>query len=293
MGMRKRKGGRKVMWMVAMVTSVIIGIIVFFNLPYSKIKVEFNELAMETMNSLNNNPNSLLDVFTEADLIDLPLPVRKYFEHSGFIGTPKMSYMRMMFKNVDFVMSPDKPPIKINYTQYNFVSEPTRMAFIDSTLFGIPFQGLDSYVNGVGRMKGVLAKTITLFNQSGEDMNKACLVTVLSESLIVPSVALQDYIAWDSIDDTHARATISYDDISASGIFTFSEEGEPLSFTTDDRAVVGTDGTLQQVRWTALFGDYKMMNGIKQPSHLQAVWNYDSGDLIYFDSDDFVVEYDI
>ncbi len=63
-----------------------------------------------------------------------------------------------------------------------------------------------------------------------------------------------------------------------------------LSFTADDRAVIATDGTVQQVRWTAKFGDYKTVNGIRQPTRLQAVWNYDRGDLIYFDSDNLVLE---
>ncbi len=56
-------------------------------------------------------------------------------------------------------------------------------------------------------MKGVLAKTFTLFNQTGDAMNKACLATVLSESLIlIPKAALQPYITWEPMDDTHARA---------------------------------------------------------------------------------------
>ncbi|TCZ78475.1 hypothetical protein E0485_07875 [Paenibacillus albiflavus] len=277
------------MWMIVVILAVIVtGIVVFFKIPYSKTKTDFNQVVTEQISS----SKALKDVFTLDDIKGLPYPVRQYFENSGYIGTPKMNYMKAAFNNVDFIMSPDKPALKIDYTQYNFVHEPIRLAYIDTAMYGVPFEGFDSYLDGDGSMKGVLAKVITLFNQKGEEMNKACLVTFLSESLIMPNAALQHYITWEEVDDTHAKATISYNDISASGIFTFSENGELFSFTTEDRSVVSTDGTFQQVTWSVLFKDYKTIDGIKQPGHLQVVWNYDHGDLIYFDSSSFKVEYD-
>ena len=69
-------------------------------------------------------------------------------------------------------------------------------------------------------------------------MDKACLVTILSESLIIPNVALQDYIQWEELDETHAKATITYYGISASGIFTFDRNGAMVSFDTKDRPAI-------------------------------------------------------
>lgn len=45
------------------------------------------------------------------------------------------------------------------------------MALIDSSMFGIPFEGYDYYWNGTGGMKGVIARAITLFDQTGADMD--------------------------------------------------------------------------------------------------------------------------
>ncbi|CAH8716328.1 hypothetical protein M5W83_02000 [Paenibacillus thiaminolyticus] len=282
------KGVKKFMWVIATILAVIvIGIIIFFNIPYSKTRAEFDQTLAEKIG--NSNPSEA--VFTYDEIETLPIPVKRYFEYSGYIGTPKMTYMKAVFKDVDFILSPDQPGLTIDYTQYNFVSVPERIAFIDTSMYGIPFQGFDSYVNGVGSMKGVIAKGITLFDQRGEEMDKACLVTFLAESIVMPSAALQNYITWEAIDDTHTRATISYYGISASGVFTFSENGEALSFTTNDRTLVSTDGTKQQVAWSAMFGNYQTINGIKQPTHLQAVWHYKHGDLIYFDSNHFEIEY--
>ncbi|HOV79937.1 MAG TPA: hypothetical protein PK728_07480 [Bacillota bacterium] len=267
----------------------IMGIVaVFFNIPYSKTRAEFAEIT----GSLSIRMPDESGVFTEEDIADLPLPVRRYFRYCGYIGTPKMSSMKAIYRDVDFLFGKEKPAIKIDYTQYNFVNEPIRIAYIDSSMYGIPFEGLDSYIAGHGSMKGVLAKLFTLFNQTGETMDKASLVTYLSECLIIPNAALQDYVIWEEIDDLHAKATISHYGITASGVFTFNENGEMLSFATDDREATAIDGTSEKVRWSAVCSEYVETNGIRKPTVLKAIWHYDDGDLVYFDGKDVIIEFD-
>lgn len=110
-----------------------------------------------------------------------------------------MSYLKMEYHDVDFLQGRNGPALTIDYTQYNFIKEPCRMAFIDSSMFGIPFEGYDYYQNGTGGMKGVIAKAITVFDQKGADMDRACLVTFLTESLFAPAILLQDYIIFERI----------------------------------------------------------------------------------------------
>lgn len=259
---------------------------VYFNIPYSRTRSEFSHHA----NSLAADTAADNDVFKEQDIAGLPLPVQKYFRYCGYIGTPKMSSMKASFTDVDFVLDKNKQ-VKIDYTQYNFVDRPNRIAYIDSSMYGIPFEGLDAYIDGHGSMKGVLAKSITLFDQTGPAMDKASLVTFLSECLLVPNAALQGYIIWEAVDNLHAKATISYYGITASGMFTFNENGEALAFTTDDREAVTTDGRSEKVRWSAILQDYKENGGIRKPTVLQAIWHYDDGDQIYFNSRDAVIEH--
>lgn len=262
---------------ISILIILIVAVIIFFNIPYSKTRSEFSN-AINTM-ILNSSENT--EVFTKKDIKDLPLSVQKYFQYCGYLGTPKMSYMKAIFKNVDFKISADKT-IKIDYTQYNFVEKPERFAFIDSALYGIPFEGFDSYQDGVGSMKGSIAKTITLFDQRGASMDKASLVTILAECLVVPNVSIQDYIKWEEIDATHAKATITYYRISASGIFTFDENGLMLSFKTKDRLATNMDGSTREAEWSAIISDYQVVNGLRQPKTLQSIWHYPDGDSIYF-----------
>lgn len=265
------------MIIITMLMVLFVIIIVFFNVPYSQTRYE----ARAAVNSLISGMGKSTGVFTPEDIAGLPSPMQQHFEYCGLLGTPKMTYMKADFKNVDFKMSADKT-IKIDYTQYNFVEKPQRLAFIDSSLYGIPFEGLDSYQNGTGSMKGRLAKLITLFDQRGPDMNKACLVTILAECIFVPSIALQDYITWEAIDETHAKATISYYGISAGGVFTIDQSGAVISFKTKDRVATGLDGSKREAEWSAVILDYQTINGIKAPKTVQSIWHYPEGDRIYF-----------
>ena len=262
---------------------VLIGIIlIWFYVPYSPVKRDIqNDIdALMSENQLRTNN----EVFTKEDFSSLPVAIQKYIQNCGYIGTPKMSYLRMEYNNVDFSQGKNHPTLKIDYMQYNFINEPCRMALIDSSMFCIPFEGYDYYQNGTGGMKGVIAKAITLFDQTGADIDKACLATFLAESLFAPTILLQDYITFEEISDFEVQATISYKEQKASGIFTFNEQYEMISFTTNDRAVAGTDGSMEYIPWSALCGDYQIsVNGIKYPSKFQAVWNYPDGDFIYFD----------
>ena len=271
------------MFIVIGVLFVLIAmILIWFHIPYSPVKRDFQN-DVDTIMS-ENQLQTKNEVFTEEDFSRFPDAVQKYIQGCGYIGTPKMSYLKMEYHNVDFLQGKNRPTLTIDYTQYNFINEPCRMALIDSRMFGIPFEGYDYYQNGIGGMKGVIAKAITIFDQTVADMNKACLATFLAESLFAPTILLQDYITFEEISDFEVRATITYGGQSASGIFTFNEQYEMFSFTTNDRAVAGTDGSMEYVPWSALCNDYQLSeNGIKYPTKFQAVWNYTDGDFVYFD----------
>lgn len=265
----------------------LIGILmIYFNIPCSKTKTDFDKAATDLIAEAEHQN----EVFQEEDIADLPAPIKRYFRYCGYIGTPKMSYIKICYEDVDFLFSNDKPMLKIDYTQYNFVKELNRIAYIDSSMYGIPFEGLDTYDNGLGSMKGVIAKQFTLFHQTGKAMDQSGLVTFLAECLLIPNAALQDYVDWEAIDDCHAKATISRYGISVSGVFTFNEKGEMLSFTTDDRGVA-LDGTGKKVRWSIVCDNYKEINGTKKPTFFQAIWHYDDGDLVYFDGKGTITDY--
>ena len=129
------------MWIT--VTGVLVafagGIMVWFCIPFSPVKRRFRkDISMLLSENQGLTENG---IFTEEDFSHLPAAIRRYVEHCGYIGTPKMSCLKMKYHDVAFWQTRNGPVLSIDYLQYNFVKKPCRVALIDSSLFGIPFEG--------------------------------------------------------------------------------------------------------------------------------------------------------
>lgn len=275
------KTGKKIMTLI-IIALILILVLVWFRIPYSPLKAQFNNDA-DALKAKNNTYTGS-EVFAEEDFADMPAGIQKYIENCGFIGKPKTNYVMMEYHDVDFAQGKTGPKLKIDYTQIDFVKEPVRMALIQSYMFGIPFQGYDYFNNGTGGMKGVLAKCFTLFDQRGREMDRACLATYLAECIFAPSALLQDNIVLEELSEYEVKVIAAYKGETVSGIYHFNDEYEMISFTTNDRAVSNSDGSFELVPWTAECGGYEFgTGGIKYPTTFKAIWNYSDGDFTYFD----------
>ena len=279
------------MTLLIIAAAIILLFVIWINIPYSPVKTQFHndvEARLQSAAALTNDhaENSATHAGTldSATIASLPPLIQKYLETSGYIGSKKRTHLTMEYKGVDFGMGPNKPRLKIDYTLTNFTDSPDRLAFIDSKMFGIPFQGYDYYMNGKGGMKGILAKLFTLFDQTGPAMDKACLITYLAEALFLPEALLKDFIMLRQIDDHTVEATITNKSAHASGVFHFNDANEMTSFTTNDRGQISPDGTIEYTPWEAQCENYKTYSdGIKRPTVFRAVWKNKDGDFVYFD----------
>ncbi|HEX2924954.1 MAG TPA: DUF6544 family protein [Ruminiclostridium sp.] len=273
---KKRKALITIISVLIIVCGVVVALLQWDNTLMKRMYLAEvqNELSKSTANK---------EVFSEEELSSLPAPVQRYFKYCGYIGKEKMANAEIVWDDVNFKMSPDKPWAKIKYNQYNFVSEPARFAYIYTKMFGvIPFEGRDMYRNGQGNMLGRLAEVITLFDQKGKEMDLSAAVTYLSESLIVPSCALQSFIHWESLDANHAKASIKYCGVNAEGIFSFDNDGKLIEFVTTERYMDTGNGEPEKHQWTVSMDSYIKKNGVKIPTKTKAVWNLPGGDYEYF-----------
>ena len=277
--MEKSRVKRKIMWVLCFIAVLIAAAIVFFQIPYSPMRNTFlRDVQRHTDQSAMRG-----EFFTEQDIKSLPEPVQNHFRAAGIIGQPIMSKVSVHVPSAFIYQSVDSRPLILDYTVYLFAHRPVRIAYMNTSMFGIPFEAVDSFQNGEGVMRGAIGKVIPLFNQTGTEMDRGQLLTYLGEVFLLPSAILGDFITWEPIDANHAKATITYGELSGSGIFTFSDEGFVQSFRTDQRAAIHTDGTIEFLEWSAIIEGWKKgENGMYLPSSLKVVWHEPDVDFVYF-----------
>ena len=278
--MRKKK-----MILLLIMFALIVLVIFWFNIPYSPFKNQFKkDLNKQIQLSESFLRESSKTVYTREDFESLPPLLRAYIEKCGYIGSPRKSILQMEYKKVDFSLGQNRPKLKIDYSQVDFANAPVRLAFIDSKMFGVPFQGYDYFVNGKGGMKGVFAKSFQLFDQTGEQMDKAALVTYLAEIIFLPEALLQNFVSFNQLDSHRVEARIEYKGLKACGIYHFNDAHEMIYFSTDERGQSSSDGSIENIPWEAQCQEYKLYSdGIKRPTIFRAVWKYPDQDFIYFD----------
>ncbi|MBQ5851707.1 MAG: hypothetical protein IIW54_12985 [Lachnospiraceae bacterium] len=141
--------------------------------------------------------------------------------------------------------------------------------------------------------KGILAKSLVLFDECDEQGYKAGLISWLAESAVInPSVFLSSYVTYEEIDDTHIKATVTYQGVSGSGIFTFNNEGKIIEFYSVERQVEEIDGVKMELGWKCYYDKYEERNGIKTATNVKSTKLFPDGrELVYFESKDFKVQY--
>lgn len=89
-------------------------------------------------------PNSILQ---ETDITNLPVQVQKYIRYVGAIGKPIVNNFRIDF--VGKIRSHEKPVwMPLVSEQYNFITIPTRLFYLDAVMNYLPVAGFHCFKNG-------------------------------------------------------------------------------------------------------------------------------------------------
>lgn len=263
---------------IGTISLIISVVIVYFYIPYSRLKVNFKDYLAKS--EVNTSAHIKANKYT---LKDLPQCMQKFYSYTGLMNKVDSRHASFDFKDADFVNIEMKKTLKIDYSEHIFADVPSRYAFINSSLYGIPFQGLDSFIDGKGGMKGVVAKNITIFDQHGNAMNKSAFVTWLGEIIFMPSQLLNGEVEIKEIDKNTACVTITYYGITVSGNYKFLDNGQLVEFTTDDRSMIFNDGRIENKKWSILYEEYVNKDGLRLPNRLKSEWHLENEDLVYFD----------
>ena len=150
----------------------------------------------------------------------------------------------------------------------------------------IHLAGRDKYEDGHGHM---LIKLLSLFpvaNASGPETDQGTLLRFLAEIVWFPTAALESYISWEEVDRSTARATMSFGGTTASGLFTFDEEGDFRRF--EARRYYGKE----METWVITAGDHENLGGLRIPVTSKVTWQLPEGDFTWFELEIKEVDYE-
>ncbi|MCK4234125.1 hypothetical protein KAX75_06820 [candidate division WOR-3 bacterium] len=228
-------------------------------------------------------------VITEADIEGLPEPVQRWLKYSQVIGKERTLSVRLKQKGF-FRQKKDKNWMPFKAEEYYTTDSPAFIWY--TTMKATPFlsiTGRDMYYEGKGNMLIKLLSLITVADAIGEEITQGTLLRYLNEIMWFPTAALSDYIEWDPIDSKSAKATMSYQDVTASAVFYFNEQGEFTNMIAE--RYMDIDGQFSLEKWSTPISEYGEFNGIRIPIKGEGVWHLKSGDFSYIRLEITDIEY--
>lgn len=247
-------------------------------------RVRLNRLNDALVTDLLAASAASADVFDEALLADLPAPVQRYLAKAIPAGEPLPSSVRLTQAGDFRLGDASADYIPFAAIQHMTVNPP---GFVwDADMQMMPFMGVnvvDAYVGGEGVLRARLLSTFAVADaEPGRMLNEGELIRYLAEAVWLPSALLPgNGLEWEAVDDLHARAALTYGDITVSLLFTFNENDEVVQIFSEGRGR-DVNGEYVITPWTGRFSNYQTLNGIWIPTEGEVEWNLAEGDLIYW-----------
>ncbi len=239
-----------------------------------------NKYKREVTRYLKQN-NSIAEVLlNEADIQNLPEPVKKYLHYCGVLNKPKVKNFKVEFSGQ---IRKDSQSEWMPFTseQYNFVQASTRLFFMNATMKHMPVAGFHCFENGKAFMDIRLLSFFKVQYQSGKEMNISETVTFFNDMCCMAPAALIDTrIQWLETNGNKVKACFTDNNISITAWLYFKENGELINFISDDRfATVNKE--MKRFPWSTPLTDYKEFNGHMLASYADAKYHYPDGEFTY------------
>jgi hypothetical protein len=218
---------------------------------------------------------------TLADIAHLPPPVQRYVERSGSIGRPVVTEITLHF-DATMYDAPGAPGMAGPVHQYNRFDTPDRLFLMTSRMKGLPVAVLHDFSATGATMKVRLAGLFNVVDLAGPDLTRTETVTILNDlAFFAPSRLVDPRLSWTPIDDTRARVAFTLGANTVSAELVFNDAGELVDFISDDRGMLGKDGSLRILRWTTPMTAYRDFGGWHVASEGDAIWHLPEGPFTY------------
>jgi len=212
----------------------------------------------------------------------LPPIVQLWMDNSGMTGTERINSIHFRQKGT-MKTSPEGSWMPVEAEQYVKTVSPGYLwiADVEAAPY-IHLSGRDKYVDGRGHMLIKLLSLVPVADAKGKEIDQGSLLRYLGEMVWYPGAALEPYVRWDEVDDTRAKVTMSFGDITASGIFEFNKMGDPLRFEAERYYDRKEGATLETWVVDIGAGSFKTFDGLRVPTVAKVTWKLPGGDFTWY-----------
>jgi len=235
-----------------------------------------------------------MPLLLDADIAALPPAVQRYIRLSGAVGQPRVQNFRARFHG-RIRGGPTARWIVFTGSQYNFYDAPSRLFYMDGTMFGIPVKVFHRFIGPSATMRVKLAALFPMVNASGPMMDKAETVTLFNDLCIfAPGALISPNITWHEIDANTVKATFTNLAHTVRAVLSFNDAGELVDFIADGRGAMSADGkSFLEMRWSTPLREYRDFGAHRMASHGDGVWHAPTGNYSYLEFDLDAVEFNV
>ncbi|QBA63634.1 DUF6544 family protein [Muriicola soli] len=252
----------------------------------------FDKRVSAEVKSLNDSKK--IHFMNEEDTINpkfLPPIVSQWLKNSGGIHSDTISRVHLLQKG-RLRTKPDGKWMPFEAEQWFSIPEPAFLWKTRVQMFG-PFflTGRDKLITGKGSMEISLLSLIPVVNARDEKgIDEASMTRFLAEISWFPSAITQPYISWEALGPYAAEATFTYEGQSTSGVFTFNEQAEPISF--EAMRYMKTGENAKREKWKIRNLSFTSFQGIRIPIKSEVVWELEEGEYHWLTLEISEINYD-
>ncbi|WP_162417978.1 DUF6544 family protein [Cyclobacterium roseum] len=234
--------------------------------------VRFETQVRQEVNTLFSQSTTTFEKSDSPPASSYPEPVQRWLERSGAWDAPVPGKVKV---KQDF-------QLKLNPTQKDWYQgtahqyfNPIQPGFVwslDLQLYPlIQVRGRDKLLGGKGEMAIKLWSLISMVNEKDNPrIDEGTLQRFLGEIVWFPAAARCAYLRWEGIDKNEARAILTFQGRSVSGVFTFDEVGRFVKFSTE--RYMGGEESATRKPWIIEAREYQRFEGVEVPSLCEATW---------------------
>lgn len=250
---------------------------------------DFNVMAKQQLHTFLPTSSFTKEIITKEHLHHLPNVVQRWLERAHVIGKERIHTVHLHQKG-KMRTAPNGGWMSVDAEQYFTTNPPGFIWLADVNMLSVlHLAGMDTYHNGKGHMLIKALSLLPVADAKGTETDQGTMLRYLAEIIWFPTAALNDYITWEEIDTTAAKATMTYGGVTASGIFYFNMDGDMIAFEADRYYDRKGGATLE--KWHIESTEYGELSGIRMPVASEVTWKLKEGDFTWFKLEILDVKY--